>query len=104
TDLVDRIELDELGHHSLSLSLLGGIPASLTLETPASELRSSVAPLAASCDCESDGSPSGSGRRSSTPPVSLHFTIITPYVWKSNSVTDAGDTLIRWNESRCMPV
>src|SRR5262249_20197944 len=68
-DLVDRIELDELGHDD------------------------SDSPRA-----------SGSGKRSSRPPVSLHFTIITPYVWKSNTVTDAGDTLMRWNESRCMPV
>ncbi len=36
--------------YSLSPSLLGGIPASRTLEAPASALRSSVAPRTAPCD------------------------------------------------------
>ena len=46
----------------------------------------------------------GSGSRSVRPPVSLHFTSMQPYAWKSNTVADAGDTCTRWNRSRCMPV
>ena len=49
-------------------------------------------------------SAAGSGSRSSRPPVSLHFTSMAPYVWKSKTVADAGETCTRWNRSRCMPV
>ena len=48
--------------------------------------------------------PARAAPRSSREPVSLHFTNATPYAEKSNTVTEAGDTTIRWNRSRCMPV
>ncbi len=63
TDGVDGIELDVIGHASASFA-------------------SGAAPSEAA----------GSGRSSSSPPVSLHFTSRAPYGWKSNTVTDAGET------------
>ena len=45
----------------------------------------------------------GGGSSSSSEPVSLHFSIAAPWADSSNTVTDAGDTTMRWKWSRCTP-
>ena len=73
---VDVVELDDLTHHD----------------------DRSRAP------CSAGSSGFSAGFSSSRVPVSLHLTIAAPYCDSSNTVTEAGDTTMRWNRSRCTPV
>ncbi len=73
---VDRVELDDLGHHRAP---------------PPSD------------GAASDGGAGAAGTNSSRVPVSLYFSSMTPKAWNSSTVTDAAETLMRWNRSRCIP-
>ena len=79
-ETIDVVELDDLAHHASSSSFFAA-----------------SAPSTPAC--------SGSrGTSSSSDPVSLHFTIAAPWAESWNTVTDAGDTTMRWKWSRCVPV
>ena len=82
-ETINVVELDDLAHHacasSFSLLLVG-----LLLPCPASS--------------------AGRGMSSSSDPVSLHFSIAAPWAESWNTVTDAGDTTMRWKWSRCVPL
>ena len=49
-------------------------------------------------------SPAARARARTSDPVSLHLTRVTPCGPSTNTVTEAGETAIRWNRSRCTPV